>query len=155
MRKKIPDRVNKSERPDEKVKRRELRERIFQLLFRREFHSEDDMPEQIRLFFESMGEIHANDEKYINDKYNAIASHITEIDNAINEVAEGWKTDRMGRVDLSIIRLAYYEMQYDEDVPVSVAINEAVEIAKVFGGEESPSFVNGILAKLARKSENL
>ncbi len=131
------------------MNRRELRERIFQLLFRREFHNVEDMPEQITLFFEGIGEVHANDEEYIQNKYSKIVDIIDEIDEAINAVAEGWKTDRMGKVDLTIIRLAYYEMKYDEEVPVSVAINEAVEIAKIFGGEESPSFINGILAKLA------
>ena len=55
----------------------------------------------------------------------------------------------MNKVDLTLLRLAVYEMKWDDDVPVSVAINEAVELAKRFGGEESPSFVNGVLAKLA------
>ncbi len=75
-------------------------------------------------------------------------SKIEEIDQAINEVSEGWKTGRMSKVDLTIMRLAYYEMKIDDDIPVSVAINEAVELAKKFGGDDSPSFVNGILAKL-------
>ena len=68
---------------------------------------------------------------------------------AVNEVAEGWKTARMGKVDLTLIRLAVYEMKYEEDVPVKVAINEAVELAKKYGSDDSPAFVNGVLAKLA------
>ena len=56
----------------------------------------------------------------------------------------------MGKVDLTILRLAVYEMKLDEDIPVKVAINEAVELAKKFGGDESPAFVNGVLAKIAR-----
>ena len=67
----------------------------------------------------------------------------------MNEVAKGWKTTRMGKVDLTIIRLAVYEMKYEEDIPVKVAINEAVELAKQYGTDDSPAFVNGILAKLA------
>lgn len=63
-------------------------------------------------------------------------------------MAEGWKTGRMGKVDLTLIRLAVYEMKYDEDVPVGVAINEAVELAKKYGTDESPAFINGVLAKL-------
>lgn len=70
------------------------------------------------------------------------------MDEQIDKVASGWKTDRMGRVDLTILRLAVYEMKYDESVPVSVAINEAVELAKKYGQDESPAFINGILAKL-------
>ena len=66
-----------------------------------------------------------------------------------NETSKGWKTKRMNRVDLTALRLAVYEMQYDKDVPTGVAINEAVELAKRFGGEDSGSFVNGILGKIA------
>ena len=70
------------------------------------------------------------------------------IDEKINEIAEGWRTRRMGKVELTILRLAVFEMKYDEEIPEKVAINEAVELAKKFGGDEAPAFVNGILAKL-------
>ena len=62
-----------------------------------------------------------------------------------------WKVNRMSKVDLNILRLAVYEMKYDEDVPLKVAINEAVELSKKFGGDESSSFVNGILGKIAKE----
>ena len=74
--------------------------------------------------------------------------HLEEIDAAINEVSEGWKTTRMGKVDLTLIRLAVYEMKHEEDIPVGVAINEAVELAKQYGTDDSPAFINGVLAKL-------
>ena len=67
----------------------------------------------------------------------------------INEAAKGWKTTRMGKVDLTLIRLAVYEIKFEEEVPTGVAINEAVELAKNYGTDDSASFVNGILAKLA------
>lgn len=139
------------ERHGAKVKRRELREHIFELLFRIEFHDGEEMPEQIKMFFEDieMIIIEEKDRAYIENKYNDVVLNLKEIDDSINTIAEGWKTNRMGKVDLTIIRLAVYEMKYDEDVPVNVAINEAVELAKKFGGDESPAFVNGILAKLA------
>ena len=73
---------------------------------------------------------------------------IEEIDKKINEVAVGWSTERMSKVDLTILRLAYYEMKMDEEVPQKVAIDQAINLAKKYGGEESSSFVNGILAKL-------
>ena len=76
-----------------------------------------------------------------------------EIDRMLNETSEGWKTSRMGKVDLAILRLAVYEMFFDEDVPVSVAINEAVELGKRFGTDDSSSFINGILGKLAKKAD--
>ena len=85
---------------------------------------------------------------YLQQVHN-IVEKIDEIDAAINEVSEGWKTRRMGKVDLTLIRLAVYEMKYEDDIPVKVAINEAVELAKQYGTDESPSFVNGVLAKLA------
>ena len=78
-----------------------------------------------------------------------MAEHREEIDALIDAHTTGWKTTRMAKVDLTILRLAVYEMKWDEDVPVSVAINEAVELAKRFGGDESPSFVNGVLARIA------
>ena len=83
------------------------------------------------------------------NKIKKIEEVLEDIDTAVNAVAEKWKTSRMGKVELTVIRLAVYEMRYEEDIPVSVAINEAVELAKKFGGDESSRFVNGILAKLA------
>ena len=74
---------------------------------------------------------------------------IEEIDEILNDYSRGWKTTRMNRVDLTALRLAVYEMKMDADVPVGVAINEAVELAKLFGGEDSGSFVNGVLGKIA------
>ena len=76
---------------------------------------------------------------------------IPEIDEKINEIAEGWKTRRMGRVELTILRLALFEMKEDQEIPEKVAINEAVELAKKFGGDGAPAFVNGILAKLVEE----
>ena len=67
----------------------------------------------------------------------------------IDAKSETWKTKRMSKVDLAILRLAVYEMKWDEDVPTGVAINEAVELAKKFSGEGAPAFVNGVLARLA------
>jgi N utilization substance protein B len=131
------------------MSRRELRERIFKLLFRVEFNSMEDMPEQERLFFEEESPAKEEDAAYISDKYYKIKEKLTEIDALLNEKTEKWDTTRMSKVDLTILRLAVYEMKYDDSVPVSVAINEAVELAKKFGQDASPGFVNGILARLA------
>ncbi len=130
--------------------RRELREQIFKLLFRVEFNNKEDMPEQEELFFQ--GEENTADEKdeqYILAKYEDIASKLETIDDRINQAAKGWDTTRMGKVDLTLIRLAVYEIQYDDEIPTGVAINEAVELAKKYGQENSPAFVNGVLAKFA------
>lgn len=131
------------------MSRRELREQIFMLLFRVEFNSPEDMAEQEELFFEQEDAAQGEDADYISDKFNKISGRITELDGLLNQKAEGWNTARMGKVDLTILRLAVYEIRYDDSVPTGVAINEAVELAKKFGQEASAGFVNGILAKFA------
>ena len=129
--------------------RRELREHIFRLLVRTEFHSEAEMTEQEDFYLAYLGEISDEDSAYIQGKVNAIIEKKADLDSRINSVADKWKTERMTKVDLTIIRLASYEIIFDEEVPVGVAINEAVELAKRYGTDQSPSFVNAVLAKLA------
>ncbi len=131
------------------MSRRQLREQIFKLLFRVEFNAPEDMPEQKELFFEETESASEQDQKYIDEKYGKLMDVLPSIDAQINEKASGWTTERMGKVELTILRLAVFEILYDETVPASVAINEAVELAKKFGQDESPAFVNGILAKFA------
>lgn len=80
------------------------------------------------------------------------ASHRAEVDQVLAAYAEGWKVSRMAGVDRNILRLAAYEILFRPDIPVSATINEAVELAKKYGSEESPKFVNGILGELARRS---
>ncbi|MCI7813695.1 MAG: transcription antitermination factor NusB [Lachnospiraceae bacterium] len=130
------------------MSRREIREHIFKLLFLVEFHEGEELEEQVRLYLEQHDEIKDENLRYINEKYHKILEKLAEIDSQIDQVSKGWKIERMGKTDLTVLRLAYYEMKYDEDIPIGVAINEGVELAKLFGGEESPAFVNGILAKL-------
>ena len=131
------------------MKRRELREHIFELLFRVEFNDREEMPEQMKLFFESLEELSPEDQAYMEKKYERIMEKLPEIDRLLGEAAEGWKVSRMGKTDLTV-RLAVYEMKYDEDVPLGVAVNEAVELSKKFGGEGSPAFVNGVLGKIGK-----
>ena len=88
------------------------------------------------------------DEAYITEKYGKIVEKKEQLDALLDEKAEGWDVKRMGKIELTVLRLALYEMKFDEDVPTSVAINEAVELAKKFGQDNSGSFVNAILAKL-------
>lgn len=132
----------------ETMKRSEIRENMFKLIFCAEFHSSDELAAQLAAYLEEMPEVSEQEHTYIVEKFEDIKKNITEIDEKINGVAKGWKTDRMGKADLAILRLAVYEMLYEEAIPVKVAINEAVELAKIFGGDDSPAFVNGILAKL-------
>jgi transcription antitermination protein NusB len=134
------------------MSRRQLREHIFKLLFRIEFNSIEDMPEQVQIYMEDLWEEPEAQLAYIHEKFEKIVAKLPEIDAIIEDAAEGWNKSRMGKVDLTIIRLAVYEIMFDDDIPVSVAINEAVELAKRFGRDESSSFVNGVLSKVLKKA---
>ena len=129
--------------------RRQLRENVFKMRFRVEFHDDKELPEQLILFEDELEPISEDEKIYMTNKYKDIYAHIEELDAAINEVSKGWKTIRMGKVDLTLIRLAVYEIRFEEEIPVKVSINEAVELAKKYGTDDSPAFVNGILAKFA------
>ena len=107
------------------------------------------MSEQLSLYFDTLEELSEKDQGYMSEKYRQVLGKLEEIDALLNETSKGWKTKRMSRVDLTALRLAVYELKFDKDVPTGVAINEAVELAKRFGGETSGSFVNGILGKIA------
>lgn len=128
--------------------RREIREHLFRMLFRKEFHEEAQIQEQINFYFRSLGQIDEKDEKYLKERLNKVLEKLPEIDAILEEHSSGWKLSRMGKVDLTVMRIAVFEIKYDDEVPNKVAINEAVEIAKKYGEESSGSFVNGVLAKL-------
>ncbi len=131
------------------MKRTEQREHIFKMIFGLEFNEETEMSEQMKLYFEQLEDAKEKDLEYIQRKAGKIAEKTEEIDALINSHTTGWKTSRMNKVDLTILRLAVYEMKWDEDVPVGVAIDEAVELAKKYSGPDGPSFINGVLARLA------
>ena len=98
------------------------------------------------------GDIHVSD--YAESLVEGVTQHLGEIDERLVKSSDNWALDRMPVVDRAILRLAVYEMLYVDEVPVSVAINEAVELAKVYGGEdESSRFVNGVLGRIARAEE--
>ena len=132
-----------------KMSRRKLRENIFRLLFRIEFNTREELDEQVTLFFQSQPEIDAEDSEYINRKLCAILDHLPDYDEKIRQICEGWRLSRLGKTELAILRLAVYEIEEDDDIPTGVAINEAVELAKIYCSEEAPRFINGVLAKLA------
>ncbi len=145
--------------------RREIREHIFKLLFQREFYEPEEIEEQIDCYFLRIEELSTEESKetlttkkkaepvqkdldYIKTRYQKIEQKLGEIDSILTQATSGWKLNRMGKVDLNLLRLAVYEIRYDEEIPVKVAINEAVELAKIYGGDSSAGFINGILAKI-------
>ena len=145
--------------------RRELREVVFKIIFQADFYSDEELGEQIDLILgeedaaEAENSVETESEEgydmpsnpdqkeEIAEKCRDIFAHIPQMDATINASVEGWKTSRMGKVDLSLIRLAVYEMNY-EKIPKGVAINEAVELAKKYGSDQSAGFVNGVLARI-------
>ncbi len=110
----------------------------------------EDMPERLSNYLSLLDGLNEDEEEMFRIRMERITEKIPEIDRVLTDTAKGWRTERMSRVDLSILRLAVYELLYDEDIPDGVAINEAVELAKEYGGEESYSFINGILGVVAR-----
>lgn len=133
--------------------RKEQREHVFKLVFELEFHSNGEIPEQQQEYFFSLGEVDSQEAQVIQEKAQAVATKVSEIDELLNTKTAGWKTSRMNKVDLAILRLAVYEMLYDDEVPEKVAINEAVELAKKYSGGDGPAFINGVLAKFTQERE--
>ena len=132
------------------LKRSELREKVFVLLFESEFNSPEDMPEQAKLYLlESPEAVDEKSAEYIEKRYKAVCEKKDEADRLIAEKSSGWTIDRIGKTELSILRLAVYELMFDDSIPAGVAINEAVNLAKKYGQEGAGSFVNGILANFA------
>lgn len=133
------------------MSRRKLREHLFKLVYLYAFNRTDAMPEQIRLYLDGIEGLTEEEKAFLCSRYEEIASRVEEIDRMLNSTARGWKTSRFNSCDLAVLRVAVYELIFDESIPDGVAINEAVELAKLYGGDESPSFINGILGELARK----
>lgn len=131
------------------MSRREIREHLFRMLFHKEFYSSEELEEQVSLYFDNLETTLTEGQALeIEKRFYAVLEKAPEIDEMLDNVSKGWRLNRMGKVDLTILRIAVYEMKYDEEIPVGVAINEAVELAKKYGEDHSKSFVNGILAKL-------
>ncbi|MDD6101984.1 MAG: transcription antitermination factor NusB [Clostridiales bacterium] len=132
------------------MKQSDKRRHVLMLLYLSEFYDRADMDEQLGLY----NEMWINDEEsfgQITEKYKSIMEKVGVIDPMIAAVSTGWKLERMGKLDLNIMRMAVYEMFYDDTVPAAVAISEAVILAKDYGGDDSSqTFINGILGKLER-----
>ncbi len=132
------------------IGRSALREKVFVLLFESEFNSPDEMPEQAKLYLkESLTPVDDESAEYIEARFKAVKEKQEEEDRLIAEKSSGWSIDRIGRIELSILRLAVYELKFDDSIPTGVAINEAVNLAKKYGQDGAGAFINGILANFA------
>ena len=128
------------------MKRSEIRENILKLLYLDDFHEKKELNTQFSLYFDNKNEFTDKDKDYIIDKANDILAHKNEIDKEIETVSNKWSINRMDKVDKAILRLAYYEIKMDEDIPDVVAVNEAVELSKKYSSDASPKFINGVLS---------
>lgn len=131
------------------MKRTQLREHSFRLIFESEFYPVQEWKEQVDIYLEHTEEASEEEKEYIRKKAFAVIEKKEEIDAGVNLRANRWKTSRMNKTDLAILRLAIYEIRWDEDIPEGVAIDEAVELAKRYSSDEAPAFINGILAGFA------
>ena len=151
------------------MNRKTEREFTFKLLFMSDFYEKKELGDELLLYFdapfpfeekeddetapESLSSLkeslNEEDRRRIVARYVEIIDRLDDIDKRISEVSKGWTIDRIGKVELALLRLAVYEIVYDDNIPTSVAINEAVELSKKFGPQESYAFVNGILARFA------
>lgn len=130
--------------------RSQIREEIFKILFRLPFNNEEEMAEQIAFSLEELEGKSEDNLNYIKNKTNAILTQIEVIDQKVGECCEGWNLNRIGKAEITIMRIAVYEILFEEDIPDSVAINEAVELAKLYCDEDAKGFVNAVLGKVVK-----
>ncbi|NMB34144.1 MAG: transcription antitermination factor NusB [Clostridium sp.] len=129
--------------------RRASREIAMKLLYQIEIRK-DSKAEQVWDEIEEY-KLNTKDVNYVKDIVEGVCDNKESIDNAIREHAKGWKLQRISKVDLAILRLSIYEIYHREDIPINVSINEAIELAKSYSGEESSPFINGVLGGIAKK----
>ncbi|MBS5874410.1 MAG: transcription antitermination factor NusB [Clostridiales bacterium] len=130
--------------------RRQAREQAFTLIFEKSFHPEITVEEIISAAVEAR---YLQTDEFAVLLAKTVDEKQPEIDSMIEQNAIGWRKDRISRVSLSLLRLALCEMLYIEDVPTSVSINEAVELAKIYASQEDASFINGVLGTVSRQLE--
>ena len=140
------------------MNRRELREAALCMIFDYSFHADDDGNEQLELYldnFQDKDEKNISEElrnnEYFTKVYFGVISNLAELDEVIEANSKKWSSKRISRVSRSIMRLALYEIKYMDDIPSEVSINEAVELAKVYCGDDDPGFVNGVLGAVYKK----
>ena len=133
------------------MNRSDMREHAFKLIYRLEIQKVDNIQEQVDLYFESNNIKDEETKKYITDAILGIEKNKAEILSDIEKnLKEEWKLNRISKMDLSVLKLAIYEIKFSE-VPYKVSINEAVELAKKYGEDKSKKFVNGILASIVKE----
>jgi N utilization substance protein B len=130
------------------MSRRRDRKHAFQLVFQIEFHDTGEMDECMALFFQTLDDIEKIDRDFVESEFKGVLNNKARIDALINQYSEGWSVERIAKADLAIIRLCVFELLLNPEIPRNVAINEAVELAKIYSSDEGPAFINGVLGKI-------
>lgn len=137
--------------------RKKVREHLFKMLFLLDFYPKAELDDQVSTYLKDIADAAEETQEglekvreELKQKFYAVAEHLEEIDRKIEEKSNGWSLKRLAKADITALRLAIYEIQYDEDVPAGVAVNEAVELAKLYGTDKSPAYVNGVLGSVVR-----
>ena len=133
------------------MKRSEIRELAFKLIYSLEIQKSENIDEQIELFVENNDIKNQSAIDYIKDCIYGINQNINDINETIKgSLTQEWKIERVSKINLSLLKLAIYEIKY-KDIPYKVEINEVVELAKIYGEEMSSKFINGALAKIVKE----
>ena len=130
------------------MSRRESREKAFMFLYQLEIQKGDET-RQLADFL-SEREVGENDQDYLLALVEGVSDHKTVLDERIAPLLKRWTIDRLPRIDLTILRIAVYEMAYRPDIPANVAISEAVLLAKKYSSEESKNYINAVLGKISQ-----
>ena len=128
--------------------RRASREIAMKLLYQLEIQKED-REEQVKAVLEEYS-LTQNDKQYIVEVVDGVFANLLYIDKLIDNYSKGWKINRISKVDLSILRLSIYEISFRKDIPLSVSVNEAVELGKKYSSEEAGAYINGIMGKFSK-----
>lgn len=128
--------------------RRYARESAMKLLYQMEMN--DDFSDKAMEVFFDNNKFDSGEKLYIDDAIRTIVENLKSIDSSIDAYIDGWQLHRLAKVDLSILRIAIYEIVYREDIPIQVSINEAIEIAKKYSTDEASRFINGVLGSFVR-----
>lgn len=134
-----------------KISRRQARQDALQILYQLDMNATISVPQAISNHEKLYTKEGAHLDEYAVKLVNGVREHLQELDDEVSKQSEHWRMDRMATVDRNLLRLGVYELKYCDDVPATVTINEMVEIAKEFGSDATPSFINAILDKLKSK----
>lgn len=134
------------------MSRKNARDNAFKCIYEYEFNKDKDIEKILDFCYEENGSTDSEKE-YIVETVNGVIANIEKIDEIILNNLKKWSLSRISKVDLALLRLAIYEINYVQNIPLKVSANEAVELAKIYGGPDSKSFVNGLLAKVIEQKK--